>query len=89
MKHLATIGVAVFSLAVLADTYQYIISGDPMAAATEDSCAVSSVATSLVTATESTRSAASPIEARYRTWDESDGIALRSDKYRATMIILR
>ena len=69
--------------------YQYIISGDPMAAATEDSCAVSSVATSLVTATESTRSAASPIEARYRTWDESDGIALRSDKYRATMIILR
>ena len=34
-------------------------------------------------------SSGTPIEARYRTWDESDGIALRSDKYRATIIIIR
>ena len=34
-------------------------------------------------------SSGTPIEARYRTWDESDGIALRSDKYRATIIIVR
>jgi phage terminase large subunit-like protein len=40
-------------------------------------------------AERSGKSAASSIEARYRTWDESDGIALRSDKYRATMIIFR
>ena len=72
-----------------ADTYQFIISGDPVAAATEDSCAAVSSGTVLVTATRSGESAASPIEARFRTWDESDGIALRSDKYRATMIIFR
>ena len=72
-----------------ADTYQFIISGDPVAAATVDSCAVASSGTSLETATRSGGSAASSLEARYRTWDESDGIALRSDKYRATMIIFR
>ena len=80
---------AALPFAALADTYQFIISGDPVAAATEDICTVASTATSLVTATRSGGSAASPIEARYRTWDESDGIALRSDKYCATMIIFR
>ncbi|MBQ6010731.1 MAG: hypothetical protein IJL17_19540 [Kiritimatiellae bacterium] len=69
-----------------ADTYQFIVSGYPAA---NESYATPSAATSLETATRSGKSAASPIEARYRTWDESDGIALRSDKYRATMIIFR
>ena len=72
-----------------ADTYQFIISGDPVAASTVDSCVAASAATPLETATRNDRSVASPIEARYRTWDESDGIALRSDQYRATMIIFR
>jgi len=80
---------AAMPIAVLADTYQFIIFGDPVAAATADSRSVASTATALVTATRSGGSAASPIEARFRTWDESDGIALRSDKYRATMIIFR
>ena len=34
-------------------------------------------------------SASADLEARARTTDDSDGIALRSDKYRATMIIFR
>ncbi len=59
-----------------ADTYQFIISGDPVAAATADSHSVASAATSLETATRSGGSAASALEARYRMWDESDGIAL-------------
>ena len=79
----------VASAAADADTYQFIMSGDPVAASAIDSSVASSAATSLETATRSDRSAASPIEARYRTWDESDGIALRSDQYRATMIIFR
>ena len=69
-----------------ADTYQFIVSGYPAA---NESYAAASSGTALATATRSGGSAASPIEARYRTWDESDGIALRSDKYRATIIIIR
>ena len=69
-----------------AGTYQFIVSGYP---AVNESYAAASLGTALATATRSGGSAASSLEARYRTWDESDGIALRSDKYRATMIIFR
>lgn len=30
-----------------------------------------------------------PLDTRYRTWDESDGIPFRSDKFRATVIVFR
>ncbi len=53
-----------------------------------ESYAAVSSGTALATSTRSAVSSTSPIEARYRTWDESDGIALRSDK-RAMMIIVR
>ena len=69
-----------------ADTYQFIVSGYPAA---NESYPAASVGTALATATRSGGSAASQIEARYRTWDESDGIALRSDKYRGITIIFR
>lgn len=75
MKKIAMMLGAAALLPLHADTYQFIISGDPVAAATADSHSVASAATSL--------------EARYRTWDESDGIALRSDKYRGLFIIVR
>ena len=88
MAGVMAVGWAALPLGVSAD-YQYIISGDPVAAATVDSCAAASSATSLVTSTHSARTAAAPLEARYRTWDESDGIALRSDKYRGLLIIVR
>ena len=69
-----------------ADTYQFIVSGYP---AVNVSYSAASSGTSLETATRTDRSAASPLEARYRTWDESDGVALRSDKYRGMMLIIR
>ena len=68
------------------DTYQYIISGTPVA---NESYAANSPASSLASATRRDGSAASPMEARYRTWDESDGIPFRSDKFKAMMIIFR
>ena len=79
----------VLPIAAFADTYQFIISGDPVAAAMADSRTVPSAATSLQTGTLSTPTAAVSMEARYRTWDDSDGIALRSDKFVATVIIVR
>lgn len=69
-----------------ADTYQFIVSGYPAA---NESYPAASAGTALATATRSGGSAASQIEARYRTWDESDGIALRSDKYSGITIIFR
>ena len=69
-----------------ADTYQYIISGTPVA---NESYAAASSASPLASATRRDGSTASPMEARFRTWDESDGIPLRSDKFKATMIIFR
>ena len=69
-----------------ADTYQFIVSGYPAA---NESSGAASLGTALATATRVVSTTAQALEARYRTWDESDGIALRSDKYRATMIIFR
>ena len=68
------------------ETYQYIISGTPVA---NESYAAASSASPLASATRRDGSAASPMEARYRTWDESDGIPLRSDKFKAMMIIFK
>ena len=86
MKKMAVMLGAAALLPLHADTYQFIVSGYPAA---NESYAATSAATSLETATRSGGSAASALEARYRTWDESDGIALRSDKYRGMMIIIR
>ena len=72
-----------------ADGYKFIISGDPVAAAVERSCSAPSSATALVTGTLSTPAEASSLEARYRTWDGSDGIALRSDKHHGFMLIVK
>ena len=76
---------AATSVAV-ADTYQFIISGYPAA---NESYAAASGGIAFATAMRSGGSAASPLDARYRTWDESDGIPFRSDKFQATMIIFR
>ena len=73
-------------LPLFADTYQFIVSGYPAA---NESYSAASAGTALATSTRSGGSVASPVEARYRTWDESDGIALRSDKFRATVIIIK
>ena len=76
-------------LVALADAYQFIISGDPVAAATVGSRAVASPGISLVTGTLTAPTAAASLEARFRTWYESIGIALRSDKFRGMIITFR
>lgn len=73
-------------LAASADVYQFIVSGYPAANVSYPSA---SAGTSLVTATFSAPAAAAPLEARYRTFGESVGIDLCSDKRRGTTLIIR
>ncbi len=84
MKRLLTIGIAAMLFMPLvssADDYQYIISGDPVAAATVGSCSAASSGKALVTDALATASASRPLEARFRTWLASLGKALRSDEW--------
>ena len=84
MKKLLIIGAAAMLLVPLevsADTYQFIISGDPVAAATVGSCSVASSGKALVTDALTAASSSKPLEARFRTWLASLGTALRSDKW--------
>ncbi len=60
-----------------ADTYQFFVSGYPAA---NESYVTASAGTSLETATRAKPTAAQSLEARDRTWDATNGIALRSDK---------
>ena len=69
-----------------ADGYQFIVSGYP--AANPSHSDVSS-GTSLAVGVLASTSASAALEARAFTYDDSLGIALRSDEYRAMMIIFR
>ncbi len=71
---------------VRADGYQFIVSGYP--AANPSHSDVSS-GTSLAVGALTSTSASADLEARARTTDDSDGIALRSDKYTAMIIIFK
>ena len=72
------------------DGYQYIISGDPVAAETAGSSSASSAASSLTSGTLADGHVlASELEARYRTTGESAFTALRSDKFNAMIIIFK
>ncbi len=65
--------------------YQFIVSGYPAA---NESYPAAFASTSLVTATRSGKSVSSALEARCRTWDESDATSLRSDKYEGAFVII-
>jgi len=71
--------------ASLAD-YQFIVSGYPAANVSYPSA---SAGTDIVTATRSSPTIAAPLEARYRTWNESEGTDLRSDEPSGFFIIVR
>ena len=71
---------------VRADGYQFIVSGYP--AANPSHSDVSS-GTSLAVGALASTSASADLEARARTADDSDGTALRSDKYTAMSIIIK
>ena len=94
IKAAATALAAVFTAAPLAaendGDYQFIISGDPVAAATEGSSSASSAAGALAGGplADGTVFAAS-LEGRYRTRDDSPARKLRSDKFRSTIMAFR
>lgn len=67
-----------------ADTYRFFVSGYPAA---NERYVTTSSGTSLETATRAKQTAAQPLEARCRTWIETNGIALRSDKRRLLITI--
>ncbi len=72
------------------DGYQYILSGDPVAAETAVSSSASSTTTPLTSGTLADGHVlASELEARYRTMGESAIMALRSDKFNAMIIIYK
>ena len=71
---------------VRADGYQYIVSGYP--AANPSHSDVSS-GTSLAVGVLGDVSAAAALEARARTCDDSAGTALRSDEFKAMIIIFK
>lgn len=65
--------------------YQFIVSGYPAA---NESYQAASPSTSLETAARSGKSVSSALEARCRTWDESNATSLRSDKYEGAFVII-
>ena len=72
------------------DGYQFILSGDPVAASTAGSSSASSATASLTSGTLADGFVlANELEARSRTFGESGLSALRSDDFTSTMIILR
>ena len=87
-KAAALMGAAALAAAapVRADGYQFIVSGYP--AANPSQSAVSAGTPLTVGALAST-SASTDLEARARTCDDSDGTALRSDKYTAMIVIIK
>jgi len=73
-----------------ADDYKFIVSGDPVAAATANSHSAVSSGNALVADALTAVSASKALEARFRTWCASIGRALRTDDWSAAlMIILR
>lgn len=88
LKRATLMGALALSAAapVRADGYQFIVSGYP--AANPSRSAVSS-GTSLAVGVLGGVSASAALEARARTCDDSDGTALRSNKYTAIIIIIK
>ena len=92
MKRLLAItGAAVLALTSLVSSADdYIVSGNPVAAATANSSSSVSSGNALVSDALTAVSASKALEARFRTWCASIGRALRTDDWSAAlMIILR
>lgn len=94
IKAVATALAAVFTAAPLAaendGDYQFIISGDPVAAATEGSSSASSAAGALTGGPLADGTVfATSLEGRYRTRDDSPARKLRSDKFRSIIMSFR
>ena len=75
--------------AASADDYQYMISGDPIAAASAGTAYGDSSGTSLAVGAFGGTSAADELDARRRVSGDSTGTALDSTKLKAMVIVLR
>lgn len=77
--------------AAVADEYQFICTPgwNPVTASLAKSSTTRSLGTAIATGTIRSRTATSSIEARYRTIDETDPIALRTDKWLGTILYVR
>ena len=82
-------GAAMIAPLLFADDYQFIINGDPIAAATSNSCESASVGTALVTSTRTYPMVATSLEARYRTIDATAGVKLRSDAPKGMILVVK
>ncbi len=83
------LAVATAPPAATADGYQFILSGDPVAAATEGTAYDVSSGTSLAVGVLDYVSEADALEARRRTSDESPGTALDSTEASGFVFIIR
>ena len=81
--------VMIAPLMLSADDYQFIISGDPVAAATVNSSESATPGTALVTSSRTTPTVAAPLEARYRTFAPTAGIKLRSDAAKGMILVVK
>ena len=89
-RTVALVAAAVAMMAFLpswADTYQFI--NPATYPAPNVSNATASASTVLETSTRRVPAPAMALEARYRTIDESIGVALRSDELRGAVLIIR
>ncbi len=77
-----------FASAAVAEEYQFICTPgwNPVAASLAKSSTTRSPGAAIATGTIRFRTAASPLDARYRTMDETDPIALRTDKWVGTIL---
>ena len=81
--------VMIAPLMLSADDYQFIISGDPVAAAAANSSKTATPGTSLVTSSRTTPVVPASLEARYRTTAPTAGIKLRSDAAKGMIISVK
>ena len=92
MKKLLIISAAAIllvPLVALADAYQFIISGDPIAAATEGTSSAASSGMSFATGALKKTAVAPRIESRILTWFASIGVDIDPDKQLGFLLICK
>ena len=92
MKKPITVALCALPLAMaLGDDYQFIRTPgwNPVSASLQNSFADRSGGVALSTAGKTAKSPSCGLEARFRSWDESDGVELRSDINFPTVLFVR
>ena len=85
---MGSVALAFSPFASSAEGYQFVVGGDPAAAATANSVSAVSPGRALATDSLSAASVSRSLEARFRTWCVSLGRALRSDDWANGLILI-